>query len=72
MSNREGMATLPSVAPFHLVSDDAKAVGSAWFSLMRPGRGDLTFRMGESRPTARAQAALDELLSAGLIERVSL
>lgn len=51
-----------------MLSDDAKAVAGSVFGTMRPGHGTLTFRMIESRPTARMQAALDELEAAGLVE----
>lgn len=55
------------------LSDDAKAIAGGWFGMMKPGEsGGLTFRMKDSRPTARAQAALDELLAAGVIETVEV
>lgn len=56
--------------PEHLASlgDDAKAVGSAWFVNMHPGTdSELTLQMVQSRPTARTQAALAELVAAGLL-----
>ncbi len=49
------------------LSDEAKAVAGVAFGL-----GDkcvLSFGMVESRPSAKTQAALDELLAAGLITR---
>ncbi len=51
------------------LSLDAQRVGAAWFGMMpmSPGKGQLTFHMIECRPTARAQAGLDELVEAGLI-----
>lgn len=52
-----------------VLSHDAQLVGAAWFGLMRPERGELKFHMREYKPTARAQAALDELVEAGLIRR---
>lgn len=55
------------------LSDDAKSVGSAWFSNMRPGSdSELTLQMIQSRPTERTQAALDELVDAGLLSREPL
>lgn len=48
------------------LSKDAWAVLGAWFGI---GRGcTLTFRMDKSRPTARAQKALDEIVKAGIIK----
>lgn len=38
------------------------------FSMMAPGQGRLTFRMVENKPSPRSQAALDELVAAGLIK----
>lgn len=46
------------------LSDDAKAVLGSWFGMMNV-EGDLHFKMQRVRPTARAQAALDELVAAG-------
>jgi hypothetical protein len=55
------------------LSDDAKACAGGWFGMMKPGEsGGLTFKMAQSRPTARAQAALDELLAAGVIEKADV
>lgn len=48
------------------LSQDAQFLGSALFSMMEVG-GTLTFGMRESRPTARTQAALDELVQAGCV-----
>ena len=70
---------MTSEAPFKLspefeaLSYEAKAVGGAWFGAMRPNStSHLNFGMIERRPTAVAQAALDELEAAGLIERISI
>lgn len=49
------------------LSDDAKAVAGGWFGLMNPGGGELTFALVQNKPTARAQAALAELVAAGVI-----
>lgn len=49
------------------LSDDAKFFASSMFSMMEPGEGTLTFQMVESKPSARSQAALDELVGAGLV-----
>jgi hypothetical protein len=46
------------------LSDDAKAVLGSWFGMMNVD-GDLHFAMQKVRPTDRAKAALDELVSAG-------
>lgn len=46
------------------VSDDAKAIMGGVFGL---GMTDLSFKMAESKPTARTKAALDELVKAGAI-----
>lgn len=51
-----------------VLSEDALVVAAAWFSMAGPGGSTLTFQMRESRPTARSQAALDELVDAELIE----
>jgi len=62
------MAKLPEA--IDALSDDAKAVAGAWFSMMEPGRcTGLNFAMIEYRPSDRSQAALDELLSAGLVDK---
>lgn len=54
-----------------VLSPEAKAVAAAWFGMMPIGRGShLRFGMVESRPTAKAQAALDELVAAGFISRM--
>jgi hypothetical protein len=52
------------------LSPEAKAVAAAWFGMMRvDGESHLRFAMVENRPTAKAQAALDELYDAGFISR---
>lgn len=50
-----------------VISQDAMFLGSSLFWMMRPGEGKLTFQMVENRPTARTQAALDELVAAELV-----
>lgn len=50
-----------------LLSTDAFFLGGSLFSMMTPGEGELTFAMRESRPTARTQAALDELVKAKVV-----
>lgn len=45
------------------LSDDAKALFGAIFGMSKIGSDALTFHMNDSRPTARAQAAL------GLVEQ---
>jgi hypothetical protein len=53
-----------------LLSDDAKAVAGGCFGMMRPGgESQLRFGMKESRPTARTQAALDEIEAMGGVLR---
>lgn len=54
------------------LSDDAKAVAGAWFGWMTAASEGLTFLMRETRPAERSQRALDELLAAGVIERVEV
>ena len=50
------------------LSDDAKALAGVWFGLMKvDGMGTLTLHLIENKPTARTQAALDELLAAKVI-----
>lgn len=49
------------------LSDRAKAVCGAWFGMMLPGKGDVTFQLREGRPSAEAQDGLDELVRAGVI-----
>lgn len=46
------------------ISDDAKMLLACTFML---GMTDLTYRMQESRPSDRAKAALDELVSKGVL-----
>lgn len=50
-----------------LISSDAMFLGGSLFGLMQPGKGQLTFKMIESRPSKRTQDALDELVKAGLV-----
>lgn len=65
------MNDLPSY--LETLSDDAKAVAAAWFATMRPGsESELTLRMRESRPTARTQDALDELVRTGIVSCTAL
>ena len=59
--------SLPQI--FAGLSHDTKVVAAAWFGAMRPIISELTFHMVKGRPTAQAQAALDELEAAGLINR---
>lgn len=49
------------------ISADALFLAGSLFNMMEPGIGSLTFRMQESRPTARTQAALDELVAVGAV-----
>jgi hypothetical protein len=49
------------------LSADAKFFGASMFSMMVPGEGKLTFQMVTSKPSPRSQAALDELVAAGLV-----
>lgn len=51
------------------LSDDARAVAAAWFGMCRPGQSYLRFAMVQSKPSARAQAGLNELLAADIISR---
>lgn len=51
------------------LSDDAKAVFGCYFGMGRVGSSTLTFHMQKSRPTARTQAALDELVAGGFISK---
>ncbi len=51
------------------LEDDAKAVCAAWFGMMPPGEGFLSFAMKEQKPSQRAQKALDRLVEVGVIER---
>lgn len=50
------------------LSFDAKCVAGAWFGMMTPGKGDLTFQLRTARPSDRALAALAEMVAAGVIE----
>lgn len=49
------------------LSFDAKCIAGAWFSMMTPGKGDLTFQLRTARPSDRALAALAELVGAGIV-----
>lgn len=49
------------------LSSDALYFAGSMFMLMTSGKGELTFRMVESRPSPRSQAALDELVAAGVV-----
>lgn len=49
------------------LSFDAKCIAGAWFGMMIPGKGDLSFSLQSARPTERALAALGELVAAGVI-----
>lgn len=51
----------------HCLSADALYFAGAMFMLMEPGKGELTFRMVQSKPSPRSQAALDELVAAGVV-----
>lgn len=62
------MKSLVLKPPLDTLSDDARAVGAAWFG-MGAGKSELIFRMRQGRPTARAQAGLDELVAAKIISR---
>ena len=52
---------------WNTLSDGAKAVAGAWFGMMAPGKGELTFQLREGRPSDEAQQGLDELVRAGII-----
>jgi hypothetical protein len=55
------------------LSDDAKIILGGCFGVMGiPGKSTLTFQMKESRPTARAKAALDDCVRAGALSQRSL
>lgn len=47
------------------LSKEARAVLGAWFGM--GGDTTLTLRLQQSRPTEKAQAALDELVAAGIL-----
>jgi hypothetical protein len=47
------------------LSDAAKIMAAVWWGINR--KTALTFHLRESRPTPHTQAALDELVSAGVI-----
>jgi hypothetical protein len=50
------------------ISADAKFLAASLFSMMKPGEGKLTFGMEENIPSPRTQAALDEMVVAGLVK----
>ena len=54
------------------LSDDAKGLFSCLWGMPIGKATVLKFRMCENRPTARAQAALDELVAAGFLCREQL
>lgn len=55
------------------LSDDAKIMLGGYFGVLGiPGKSSLQFGMQKSRPTERAQAALDELVESGALTRESL
>jgi hypothetical protein len=61
---------ISSQALMKSLSDDAKALLGGYFgTLGMPGKSTLKFGMKESRPTKRAQVALDELVEAGALSR---
>jgi hypothetical protein len=49
------------------LSFDAKCIAGAWFGMMSPGKGTLTFELQTGRPTDRALDALSELVGAGVV-----
>lgn len=49
------------------LSTTAKAVCGAWFGMMRPHKGELTFELGQAKPSPQAQEGLDELVRARII-----
>ena len=49
------------------LDDATKAVAGAWFGMMRPGKGDLTFNLREGRPSDEAIDALGKLVRAKVI-----
>lgn len=52
------------------LDDETRAVCAAWFSILEPDYGSLSFGMKDIRPTARAQVALDRLQEKAIIKRV--
>lgn len=71
MTIQDGVEGGLSVANKPGLSMTARAVGAAWFGMMRVADDDsyLRFGMVESRPTKKAQAGLDELVAKGWIKR---
>lgn len=49
------------------LSADARYCGASLFRMMEPGKGVIRFLMIDSEPSPRTQAALDELVAAGLV-----
>lgn len=49
------------------LSFDANCIAGAWFGMMTPGKGDLTFELRTVRPSNRALDALAELVGAGIV-----
>lgn len=49
------------------LSADARYLGHALFGPMLPGIGKVTFQQTTTTPSPRTQAALDELVAAGLL-----
>ena len=49
------------------LSDEAKCVASAWFGMMSPGKGELTFELQGRKPAAWAQKGLNELVREGFV-----
>ena len=50
-----------------LICSDAMFLVGFLFVLMQPEKGQVTFKMNESRPSKRTQDALDELVEAGMV-----
>lgn len=48
------------------LSDDAKAVAAAWFSMLG-SKSELVFHMKDSRPSQRSAKALAELVGKGVV-----
>jgi len=55
------------------LSDDAKVILGCYFGYLgMPGKSTLGFGMKQSKPTQRAQNALDELVEAGAMTRTGM
>lgn len=61
------MSALPP--PLEGLGFEARGVCAAWFGMMRAGEGRLRFGMKELKPSAKAQACLDEIVAAGVARR---